>query len=289
MHPRTIHLTAAVALAAATALGSAAGAETRATGSFRMGETRAAFSHGCAFRVWGDEPGALRTMVILADRALDCAAGETALDPESGVTDPVREADGAYVRLVIGSDGSDQGLYFYNAEPLESFSTSGNGELKVGDAAAPRSTGTMKTAAPQEFFDETFEYDLSWSLDVSDGPVRGSALPAGGGEAGAALVAYAKAMKADDRKALKGLMTAQRSQETFGDEDGSWFAEMWKMRREWELSEATVEGGTLDGDRATLRITGRNGAGEKVRGLVRMVREEGSWRYQSDKLTTVWE
>ena len=26
-----------------------------------------------------------------------------------------------------------------------------------------------------------------------------------------------------------------------------------------------------------------------VQGLVRMVREEGSWRYQSDKLTTVWE
>lgn len=288
MNPRTFHRTAAVALAAATALGSAAEAETRATGTFRMGETRASFAHGCAYRVWADEPGAQRTMVILADRAIDCAAGETSLDPESGVTDPVREADGAYVRLFVGTDGSDQGLYFYNTEPLESFSTSGNGELKVADDAA-RSTGTMKTTSPQEFFDETFEYDLSWSLEVSDGPVRGSALPAGGGEAGAALVAYAKAMKADDRKALKGLMTAERSQETFSDEEGSWFAEMWKMRREWELAEATVEGGTLDGDRATLRITGRNGAGEKVQGLVRMVREGGTWRYQSDKLTTVWE
>lgn len=289
MNPRTIHLTAAVALAAATALGSAARAETRATGSFRMGETRAAFSHGCAFQVWADEPGARRTMVILADRAVDCAVGDTSLDPESAVTDPVREADGAYVRVFVGADGAEQGLYFYNTEPLESFSTGGNGKLEVTENTAGRSTGTFKTAEPEEFFDETFEYDLAWSLDVSDGPVRGTEMAAGGGEAGAALVAYAKAMKADDRKALKALMTAERRQETFGDEEGSWFADMWKMRREWELAEATVEGGTLDGDRATLRITGRNGSGEKVRGLVRMVREEGSWRYQSDKLTTVWE
>jgi hypothetical protein len=289
MNPRTIHRTAAVALAAATALGSAARAETRATGSFRMGETRAAFSHGCAFRVWADEPGAQRTIVILADRAVDCSPGDTALDPESAVTDPVREADGAYVRLFVGADGSEQGLYFYNTEPLESFSTGGNGEMKVSENSAARSAGTWKTAKPEEFFDETFEYDLAWALDVSDGPVRGTAMPAGGGEAGAALVAYARAMKADDRKALKTLMTAARRQETFGDEEGSWFADMWKMRRDWELAEATVEGGTLDGDRATLRITGRNGSGEKVQGLVRMVREEGSWRYQSDKLTTVWE
>lgn len=289
MNPRTIHRTAAVALAAATALGSAARAETRSTGTFRMGETRASFSHGCAFRVWADEPGAQRTMVILADRAVDCAAGDTSLDPETAVTDPVRAADGAYVRLFVGTDGAEQGLYFYNTEPLESFSTGGNGKLEVAENTAKRSTGTFKTTEPEEFFDETFEYDLAWSLDVSDGPVRGTEMAAGGGEAGAALVAYAKAMKADDRKALKALMTAERRAETFGDEEGSWFADMWKMRREWELAEATVEGGVLDGDRATLRITGRNGSGEKVQGLVRMVREEGSWRYQSDKLTTVWE
>lgn len=271
-------------LAAAPAL-----AENSVSGHFRIGDSRLEVSQGCAYRIPGDEPGSVQTLVYLASAPLDCAAAETALDPEAALDRAVRDAKAGNVRILVGPDGSERGLYFFLSEPFDSFNTSGSGEFAAAETTVGQSAGSWKLAEPKEFFDKTFDFDLVWSLPLSDGPLRGEVLPAGGGEPGAALVAYVKATAEDDRAALKSLLAADVRRERFADEGSTWFEESWKMQRDWEMVEVTVLGGRIDGDRATLDITGKQGDGEKFRGRARLVREDGGWKFADRRLTLTYD
>lgn len=278
--------TFALALLAAAA---PALAENSVKGHFRIGDSRLEVTHGCAYRVPGDQPGSFQALVYLASTPLDCAAAETALDPEGALDSAVRDAEAGNVRILVGPDGSEGGLYFFLSEPFDSFNLSGSGEFAAAEEPAGWSTGSWKLAEPKEFFDKTYDFDLAWSLPLSDGPVRGETLPAGGGEPGAALLAYVQATAADDRAAIKSLLAAGPRGEKFADEGSAWFEESWKMQRDWELVEVTILGGRIDGDRATLDLTGKQGDGEKVRGRARLVREDGGWKFADRRLTITFD
>lgn len=264
-------------------------AENSVKGHFRIGDSRLEVSHGCAYRIAGDEPGSVQTLVYLSNAPLDCAAAETALDTEAALDSAVRDAEAGNVRILVGPDGSEGGLYFFLSEPFDSFNLSGSGDFAAAEAPAGQSTGSWKLAEPKEFFDKTYDFDLAWSLPLSDGPVRGEVLPAGGGEPGAALLAYVKATADDDRAAIKSLLAADVRREKFADEGSAWFEESWKMQRDWEMVEVAVLGGRIDGDRATLEITGKQGDGEKVRGRARLVREDGGWKFADRRLTITFD
>jgi hypothetical protein len=277
----------AVTIAALAAV--PATAATKVSGFFRLGDTRIEVGHGCGYRVESDEPGVHRTLLFLSTVPLDCAAAESALDPESALDDQVREKEAGSIRIVVGPEGSEQGMYAFSSKPFDSFNTSGSGTWATTVNTPERSEGSWRTSEPEEFFDKTFEYDLAWGLDLLSGPVRGEALPADGGDPGKALVAYVKAVAGDDRNGVKAVLTSTQRQEVFANEGTEWFADQWTSWRQWELAEVEVQGGRLDGDRATLRVRGKQGDGEKVRGLVRMVREDGAWKLDAKKVSIYFE
>ena len=252
------------------------------SGYFRMGEGRVDVAHGCAYLIPGEETP--KKLVFLADKPLDCAAAETALDPEEALDDQVEAAKGGYVRIVIDPAGETQSLYYSITEPFDSFNTAGFGEWTETVATNERTEASWKIEE-RDFFDKKYAGDLSWSLPLNDGPVRGEALPAGGGAPGAALKAYVAAVVGDDTATLRKVATAEIVGSTLESEGTEWFAEQWKYFKEYELAEVEILGGTMDGDRATLQVKGKQGDGEKVEGSVRMVKADGAWKLQAKKLS----
>lgn len=273
------HLIVASLVASLAALPAAADS---VSGFFRMADNRVEVSHGCAYLL----PGATQPskLVFLADTELDCAAAETALDPESVLEEQVRSAKGGYVRVTTNPESDMHSLYYSKTEPSDSFNTAGFGEWKDTVATAERTEASWKIEE-SEFFDKTYECDLSWSLPLNDGPVRGEPLPAGGGEPGQALEKYVRAVVADDYDGVRELATAEIADSALSGLGEEWFADNWSYFKEYEMAEVEVLGGTLDGDRATLQVRGKQGDGEKIEGSVRLRREGGAWKVQAKRLS----
>ena len=71
-----------------------------------------------------------------------------------------------YVRLCFNPDFSECGIYFSHEEPLESFNTSGYGKLELASKDAKRLAGTWILAEPEDFFDKTYQFDLTFDAEV---------------------------------------------------------------------------------------------------------------------------
>jgi len=277
---RSLPATGALVLALAAL--PAAHAADSASGYFRMGDNRVELAYGCGYQVEGDEGN--QKLLFLADRELDCAAAQTALDPESVLEDQVREAKGGYVRILYNPKTETPNLYYSLSEPSDSFNTAGYGTWTETVATDERSEGSWKIDT-QEFFDKTYDCDLHWSLALDGAPVRGQALPAGGGEPGKALEAYVKAVVGDDTAGFRAHATGALRDDALSNEGTEWFADQWKYFKEYELAEVEILGGKIDGERATLQVKGKQGDGEKVEGRVRLVREDGAWKVLEKNLS----
>jgi hypothetical protein len=102
-------------------------------------------------------------------------------------------------------------------------------------------------------------------------------LPAGGGEPGKVYLEAQKAMKAQDIPALKKVMSAERVK----DMDKPDFKQMLGMIAEMMPKSVEVTGGTMTGDKATLKMTAGSGA-EKSTGEAQMVKEGGAWKLDKE-------
>ncbi len=190
--------------------------------------------------------------------------------------------DAAYVRIGItrtAEFGDEPELQVLSQDIRFSADAPGNvsggtyPQLELSSVGPETFAGRVYHVEPTEFFDDTFQYDFSFSVPLSDpfGPI-GDLLPAGGGEPGAAYLAWVDAIHAGDVERLKALVPPEQAAMLEG-EDVRGDIEFIQMMTPTGVE---VVGGSSDGETALLQITGTMD-GESVAGEITLVHQDGLW------------
>lgn len=201
--------------------------------------------------------------------------------------------DAAYIRLGITKTsefGDEPEIEVLSQDIRFSAEQSGNisggtyPELTITEAGPKRFSGRVHHPEVQEFFDDTFQFDFSFDVPLSEpfAPI-GDPLPAGGGDPGAAFVAWCEAIHAGDIDRIKALMPAEQVAMLESEEGQKMFKEDLEFIQMMTPTDVEVLSGSSDGEIAILQVTGSMD-GEKARGEITMtlvdgrwIRSEGSW------------
>lgn len=274
----TTRLTTAALLLAATTTATAAPG--KASGYFRLDKTRSEFAHACAFRL-PDPSGATAgvTHVVLADKPLDCDAADQTFDPIEAAKAQVRAQKPAFVTFTLPAgptvDRIDGG--WESTAPEDGFSFGGQGKVAIKVNTAERVTGRYFLDKPSDFFDKTFQFDFTWDAPVLAGAVSGTAVPAGGGDIGAAYQKYVAAIGKGDLTLIRTTVTAAKAADLPAVR-GAEAKKLVELMQIFELKTATVSGGLQRGDQAALNVKGTGYDKLPSEGRVIMQREGGAWK-----------
>lgn len=250
--------------------GPAAAAE--ALGYVRVGEARLELSRAYAFWVEDEAPGERRILLLLTDRPIDAAVAGVALNPVERAVAELAVARGGLAALLIGEDGREQGLSFWQAAPETAFETTGVGDFELTRRSEGRIAGSWRldTNAP-------YEFSLEFDVEISDLAVRGKRLPPGGGEPGAAYLAYAEALRAGDVPALR-LLLGERAAATLPEAaDPATLAVILSWLQSERPLAPVVRAGLLRGETAVLWVEGADEEGRALAGRVLMARTRSGW------------
>jgi hypothetical protein len=253
-----------------------------------MGDNKQEYAHAIALsRDSTTQDGKREVTVYLTTHPVDPARAIDSFDLDDAITEQLREVRGGMTRLSINADGGDGGLWFWVSEPSDTFNTAGFGELKIDTNTAKRIEGRHWVDEPREFFDKTYQFDLTFAADVTDANFRGDALPAGGGEAGKAYVAYVDAVKKGDVAFLRTHLGEMAEWMMPADDEESTKSYIEGLSYSVPAS-AKVTGGWLQRDKAVIKVEAKDSDGNNQRGVVLMAKEDGTWKQQSADLSTIW-
>jgi hypothetical protein len=171
---------------------------------------------------------------------------------------------------------------------MKQFSSVGTQKLDLTAMTPTRVAGSIKMPKMDDFFDEKFQYTAAFDLPVGKpaGPppppvLKGTPLPAGGGDPGKAYLAYLK-LAGGDMKAFLGGITAARAKEASSDPD---FKKLFPLMQAMQPKGVKVTGGAIDGTNATLLATGKDGD-QTSTGTITMVKEGGAWKVDKEEWKT---
>ena len=137
--------------------------------------------------------------------------------------------------------------------------------------------GRIHFAELQTFFDDSYDYDLNFhALPVDPNAPVGEALPEGGGEPGAAYVAWVSALHSSDIDAIRTLVTPDMAQML----DDPEAAEQLEFLAAMTPTDVRILGGSIDGDTAILQVEGSMD-GEPAAGDVTLERHGELWIWTS--------
>lgn len=150
-------------------------------------------------------------------------------------------------------------------------------EVTITMAGPGRFSGRVHHAETQEFFDDTFTFDFTFDVPLSEpfAPI-GDPLPAGGGEPGAAFVAWCDAIHAGNFDQIKALMSAEQAAMLEGEEGQEMFKEDLEFIQMMTPTGVEVLGGSSDGETAILQVNGSMD-GENAHGEITMILMDGRW------------
>jgi hypothetical protein len=262
------------------------GAADRGSGHFRKGEVRIDVRHVIAVVV--DEAGTdadTHTYVYLSDVPMDAGKVAAAFHASSAAEQQLGDGSAGYVRVCINAEGDECGLYFSHNNPSASFNSSGYGTFKLDAAPAGRIAGQWVLAEPDDFFGETYDFDLRF--DVAITPPPGTPLPADGGDPGKAYRAWIVAVAKGDLPVLRAMVGGDYNGWRIKSEDADDVKAALKDLRDGTPLQARILRGRLDGDSAVLWVEGQDRDDILRRGRVLMQRAEGAWRYMEADLDSV--
>jgi hypothetical protein len=246
---------------------------------FRLDKITSTFGYTCGFRVPSpDKLGTTRRMVVLSSVPVDCAAADKEFDPVAAVEAAIEAKKGAHATLHLQADGKRADGSWRSFEPSDAFSFGGQGKLTFVRNDDQRVEGSYYTEKPESFFDKTYEFDLPFAVDLLAGSLSGTPLPKGGGEPGKVYQAYMKAVAKKDPVALQKVVSKAKADEIAEQVKGEIWAVVFDSLRSLEFETATIPGGLIQGDRAALEIEGKSYDGDKFRGRVFLVKENGDWK-----------
>lgn len=169
---------------------------------------------------------------------------------------------------------------------MKQFSGVGMQKLALTDMTPTHVAGSVMMAKPDDFFDEHYQYNATFDLPVGKpaGPppppvLKGTPLPAGGGDPGKAYMAYLKTMASGDMKAFLGGVSAERAKEASSDPD---FKKLFPLIQAMQPKGVKVTGGAVDGNKATLLATGKDDD-QVSNGTITMVKEGGAWKVEKEE------
>jgi hypothetical protein len=172
---------------------------------------------------------------------------------------------------------------------MKQFSGVGVQKLELTQITPTRVAGSITMAKPDVFDGEKYQYNATFDLPISKPfvappPVlKGTPLPAGGGEPGKAYMSYLKLMAGSDLKAFLGAVTAARAKEAAAHPE---FKDMFPLIKAMQPTSIKVTKGAVDGTNATLLATGKDG-GQTSNGKISMVKEGNAWKVEKEEWKTV--
>ena len=146
----------------------------------------------------------------------------------------------------------------FSAEAPGNVSGSKYPEIDITGLDSDLVSGRIWHAKPQKVFDDSFQFDLTFSAPISDPDaptVIGSPLPAGGGEPGQAYLTWTKTIHTGDIELLKSIMPAEMAAQFDGVSPEEAHKEIAFMR-DMTPTNNKILGGSSDGETAVLQTEG---------------------------------
>ena len=268
---RGIHVVMGTAI-----LGLAAGARAdELKGTFHFGKVRFTPKDALAYQVEGKEAGKPSTVIVLTDFTIDRPAALAAIDTPSAVVGQVSGQQTGNV-VFVTVDATDQCAV---AAFLEGFRQIGLGSSFTATtkaSTASRIAGTCVTDQPGKMFDDAYDFRLVYDVPVTAIP-KPTALPAGGGEPGAAYLALVKAIQAADFRTASRHLPADQVWHPAPPTPSEAKDYFHGLALNYPKS-AKVTGGLVKGDLARVEIEGVHYEGRRVKGGVNMKKTAGVWQ-----------
>jgi hypothetical protein len=224
-----------------------------------------------------------QTEILLSEVTIDPAAMQGVLDPHMIAINLDALRDRNYILLFVRADGW-VGMNATFSKGMTQFLNDTTGGLKAEFTArtATRLEGHVFSPLPLKSMDgTTYTVDLRFGVDVA-APPSGTALPAGGGEAGKALTAFLTASQKKNWAAIKSgsspdaVKMFDKSYNTPA-ENAETAAELLKA---WiPLQNMSITGGQLRGNVAILDVEGELFPGQLGLSLVQMVKTGAVWQF----------
>ena len=165
------------------------------------------------------------------------------------------------------------------------FSASGMQEVEITSWTPSRVAGKLYMPKPDDFFKNTYQYSITFDVPIVTAaqmkkaapPPPGKPLPAGGGEPRKAYDDYRKILAKGDLNALRNVVSADRAK-SMDDPD---FQKMFPLIQQMEPKNVKYVNGTVDGDKAILNVTAKDGS-ETSTGTVTMMKQGGKWKVDKE-------
>ena len=260
------------------------------SGHFSVGDQRLEPVHAIAIRIRDQfAPRTFSTYVVLSQNPVDGAAAIASPDPYTAIINDEGLREAGAIRLSIGESGTISSNAQFDWRGTQYVNSTKIGDL-VGEFSTrtpERIAGRVRYKAPVEIDGVATNLDVSFDVPVLSAP-QGAPLPKGGGEAGKAFLAFAGAVEKGDFAAAQKLLSAAKAPD-FAQEEWETAEENaasgLDILRAWLLKKPKVTGGESFDDRVVLEVEGEMFEDTQALATVRMVREDGGWRY--DGGTTV--
>jgi hypothetical protein len=221
--------------------------------------------------------------VILSTMPVDIAKAAADLSPHMAVINDPALKDTNYVLLWIRGDGQVS-MNATFSRTMTQFVDRAGGSLKaeLTTNGPEKVAGRIFTSTPVKTMDgTTYTVDLTFSAPVAR-PPAGTALPAGGGEPGKALLGFFAARQAKDWPALKGALSPAMTEmfvKSYNDDKEN-LTDMLDTLNFWlPAKDATITGGQLMGEAAVLDVEGVLASGVRALTLVRLIKGSSGWLF----------
>jgi hypothetical protein len=232
-------------------------------------------------------PREKRIEVILSTAPVDVGKAVADLSPHTAVINDPALKDTNYVLLWIGSDGQvSMNATFSKTMTQFVDRASADGALRVQltTNTPDKVAGRIFTPAPVKTMGgSTYTADLTFSAPVAKA-AAGTALPAGGGDPGKALLGFMTARQKKDWPALKAALSPAASEKfikSYNDDKENLTDTLETLNFWLPAKETKITGGTLTGEVAVLDVEGVMASGVKALTLVRLIKGPSGWLFDS--------
>ena len=235
-------------------------------------------------------PREKRIEVILSTAPVDAAKAAADLSPHTVVINDPALKDTNYILIWIGSDGQVSMNATFSktmTQFVDRASADGAFRAQLTTNTPDKVAGRIFTPAPVKTMGgSSYTVDVTFSAPVVKAPA-GTALPAGGGDPGKALLGFQAARQKKDWPALKAALSpaaTERFIKSYNDDKEN-LADTLETLNFWlPVKDVTITGGQLTGDVAVLDVEGVLASGMKTLTLVRLIKRPSGWLFDSAAL-----
>jgi hypothetical protein len=265
---------------------SPAAAAGEASGSLAVGEDTV--KPASAVAMWNESTaawnqGAKILQVYLARSAISTEGLATALDPDESLRYGI---EGDYVILTLDEKGEFSMIYAYIDDGSKNYGFN-EGVVELEKMGPDVVSGRVSSGGKKSLGDTPISFDLRFEAAIVPPQPTGTDLGKDGGAPGAAYLAYLDALRKGELAALLKHADKAHAEELAGASE-EYRQYTLDSAKETAPQEMAVTGGQLFDGYAFLNVSGKDWAGDKVEGKVKMVLDGDTWRFAEEDLETVW-